>query len=260
MEEIQNNPTNLCEDVLAHHGILGMKWGVRRYQPYPKDYHGNGKFIGHETPQNFNKGHEFIRIGKGEKDINKSGALYVSDDSDDSKRYIKTLGPSAFNRLLKTQQTHVQTLKLNSRLNVPSDIEQSNIILNALKKNSKLMKDFNDSIYSYAYTTDDNVKLPDASDKNKVLKLGYSVNTIFGDPEYSKFTKAFYDEFRKNGYNGVRDMHDAMSGTAKNPLIIIDPNIIDVMKTTEITKEMYKDNSRYVKTLGKLKIDELIKD
>ena len=31
---------------LMHYGIEGMRWGIRRYQPYPKGYDGKGKFTG----------------------------------------------------------------------------------------------------------------------------------------------------------------------------------------------------------------------
>ena len=40
------NPRPPYSNELYHYGVKGMKWGVRRYQPYPKGYHGKGRYIG----------------------------------------------------------------------------------------------------------------------------------------------------------------------------------------------------------------------
>lgn len=43
---VNNYGRIITSDELVHYGIMGMHWGVRRYQPYPSDYHGDGKYTG----------------------------------------------------------------------------------------------------------------------------------------------------------------------------------------------------------------------
>ena len=266
-------------DELMHYGVLGMKWGVRRYQNKNGSLTNAGKIryaeessksikINPDGSKTIPKGFMFNRVGKRTMDINKSGALYVSYGKEDASRYVKNLGPTFLSKLLGHSGEAVQHISVKKNLKMPSDTEVAKETANLLMSNSKLFNTFNESIYSWAITGDVSKKLS-SSDLQKALldpsgksgqKLAYGVSSFLGDENYASQSKIVYEHFRNKGYDAIPDVHDRLSGTSNTALIVINPDKLEVTSSTAITKDVMKEAKSYVKTLEKLKVSELIND
>lgn len=266
---------------LAHHGIKGMKWGVRRFQKKDGSLTPAGKIryavestkvvkYNRDGSKTVPAGFVFNRVGGAAMDVNPSGALYVSYGKADAARYIKSLGPTLMGKLMGTAHYNVQHITVKSSLRMPSDTDTAIETAKLLSSNKALLTKFNESIYSAAVTgelgkdvssRDIEAALRDPGGKAG-QKLAYGLSAVLADPNFVSEAKTVYKHFRDKGYDVLPDLNDRLSGTSETAMIVINPDKLEVSSVTMITKDVQRAGKEYladyIKKNGKLKPSDLI--
>lgn len=257
----------VCNDELYHHGVKGMKWGIRRYQNTDGSLTNEGrlryqKIINKSAKKGIERSYltEERTIPSGTKmyrtSVNKdehlSGSTYVTYTDVDRNHYkggwIRQVGNS------DKAYEHQYTLKED--LKIPSRAKQQDVINQVVKSNKKYLheavKSFVDELYPEGTWT--RFELNDYYDggikkyvedmvtewgKNTPEQLAFSVCQSLGKATSVK--KEIINELQKQGYNAMAD--EASIGGRNDwrregydPLIIFDSSVLAREDTKRISK------------------------